>query len=295
MRLDPLRCFAALLLFVLSQTSSSTTRAQETPTFPPPPLAGGMAPPGRQSLLLNPAVQSDLALTDKQKSQISGFEASLGQKRRALFQAAQENGADPQEFQEAEVSLQREFQASLTRVLDKTQKTRLSQIELQREGFLAASRSEIATKLKLTSAQTKQIKTIVGELRRDQAKALPGMLGGLQGSEPPQPVSSKSAGSSKTKKGTSKFRRPSAGGAGGNDGVGEDGEMAGGGSGENGFGNGFGGGVPGGGPPGGLPDFLKPENQADYAKIQEAMKKSREVASAKIGEVLTAGQKTAFE
>ncbi len=55
------------------------------------------------------------------------------------------------------------------------------------------------------------------------------------------------------------------------------------------------GGFAGGGPPGGLPDFLKPENQADFAKAIEEGKKVRKAASAKIGELLTADQKAAFE
>jgi hypothetical protein len=59
--------------------------------------------------------------------------------------------------------------------------------------------------------------------------------------------------------------------------------------------NAFPGAMPGGGPPGGLPDFLKPENQEAFARMQEAQKKNRDEASAKIGELLTAEQKTAFE
>jgi hypothetical protein len=203
-----------------------------------------------------------------------------------LFQAAQENGADPQEFREAMAGLYREHRASLLRVLDKNQKSRLAQIELQREGFLAASRSEVGSKLKLTVPQTKKIRTIVGEMRREQAKAMPGMVGALQQEGAPP---AKSASTAKTKKGTSKTRRPSGGTAGQeNEEMGGDPEFAG-----NDF---FGGGVPGGGgPPGGLPDFLKPESQADFAKVQEVQAKSREAANTKIGEVLTPEQKAGFE
>jgi hypothetical protein len=281
MRPSPLRCLVACLSVTLAMTTQSIMHAQE-PTSTQPP--GGMGPPGRQSLVLQEAVQSDLGLSDKQKNQLNNLQASIGQKSRDLFQSAQENGADPQEFREAMAGLYREHQSSLLRVLDKTQKSRLAQIELQREGFLAASRSEFASKLKVTSPQTKKIKTIVGEMRREQAKAMPGAL--QQEAAPP----AKSAGTAKTKKGTSKTRRPSGGTAGQeNEEMGGDPEFAG-----NGF---FGGGVPGGGGglPGGQPDVLTPEAQADLARFQEVQAKSREEAKTKIGEVLTPEQKAGFE
>jgi hypothetical protein len=242
-------------------------------------------------LLFQEAIQADLGLSDKQKTRLNGIQAGFGQKSRDTFQALQESGAEPQEFQETMVGLQREHQASLTAVLDKTQKARLSQIELQREGFLAAARSEIASKLKLNPTQTKKIKTILSEMRQAQAQAMPGMLGALQ--PPPDGAQPATKGAAKTKKGAAKAKRPATTNPGGsNDEMGLDGEMPGGEMGAGGLNIAF---VPGGGPPGGLPDFLKPENQPAFAKMMEAQKKSRDEASVKIGEILTAEQKTAFE
>jgi hypothetical protein len=242
-------------------------------------------------LLTQESVQNDLGLSDKQKATISSLQAGIGQKSRDAFQSLQENGADAQEFRETMAGLYRDHQAALSRVLDKNQKARYAQLELQREGFLAASRSEIASKLKLTPTQTKKIKTIVAEMRQAQYKAMPGMLGGLQAPAGGEQPAGKSAPAAKTKKGTSKTRRSAGGGNGGMDETGMDGGVDGGEIPLNGFAAGF----PGNGPPGGLPDFLKPENQPDFARMIETQKKSRDEASAKIGELLTAEQKAAFE
>jgi hypothetical protein len=243
-------------------------------------------PPPRQSLLLQEAVQADLGLSDKQKSQINSLQANAGQKSRDAFQALQESGADPQEFQETMSALQREHQASLNRVLDKDQKARMAQIELQREGFLAASRSAIATKLKLTPTQTKKIKTIVDELRQAQTRSA------FTGPQTDAAPATSRSGTSKAKKGSAKARRPSGGNGGlGNDELGMDGDLGG----DFGGGGFFGGFPQGAVPPGGQPDFLKPENQPDFQRMQEAQQKAREAASTKIGEVLTADQKEAFE
>ncbi len=288
MRPSPLSCLTAGLFVAFALTVPTSIQAQGFPQLP------------RESLLLQEAVQTDLGLSEKQKSQINGLQASIGPKSRETFQSLQESGAEPQEFAETMAGLHREHQAALLRVLDKNQKTRYSQIQLQREGFLAAARSEIASKLKLSPTQTKKIKTIVGEMRQAQRRSMPAMLGQLQEGENGTPNSTpptNQPSTTKAKKGASKSRRP-AGNSNANPGVGNMEEM--GIDGE--FGAGLptgpfpGGGFPGGGgPPGGLPDFLKPENQPDFAKMLEAQKQSRHEAGTKIGAVLTAEQKSAFE
>jgi hypothetical protein len=173
-------------------------------------------------------------------------------------------------------TLRRENEAAIAKVLDKTQKARLAQIELQREGLLAVAKSDVASKLKLNSPQNKKVKAIVDEMRQAQLRAMPAPPGGgFPGGGP--------GGGG-----------PGGGGPGGGGPPG----VGGGPGGDVGPGGGFpGGGAPGvgGGPPGGMPDFNNPEFRAQMAKMMEVQKKTRDAATAKIGEVLTADQTAAFE
>ncbi len=52
-------------------------------------------------------------------------------------------------------SLRKEQEQAISEILEPKQKTRLGEIELQREGIFAVARTDVAKKLKLTSAQTR--------------------------------------------------------------------------------------------------------------------------------------------
>src|SRR3954454_18020928 len=56
---------------------------------PGPPFGPGGGGPGGPSLIAATAVQKELGLTDKQKSQIKKLDASIGQKRRQASDKAQ--------------------------------------------------------------------------------------------------------------------------------------------------------------------------------------------------------------
>jgi Spy/CpxP family protein refolding chaperone len=264
----------------------SSTRAQGPPGGP------GGGPGGLPSLIMTEPVQEDLALTDKQKAQIKKSQSSMMLKSREMFQAAREGGVEPEEMREAMTAINREHNVAVAKVLDKNQKARLAQIELQRDGLLAAAKSDIANKLKLNNTQTKKIKAIVEEMRQAQFRAMPPPpgVGGLAGGSPPN---NPGKAAPKGKGGNSRNRRqtPGADGGQGNGDMPQDG-----------------GGFPGGGAPGdggffggegfapaGMPDFNSEEFRAKMAKMMEEQKKNREVASKKIGEVLSPEQTAAFE
>jgi Spy/CpxP family protein refolding chaperone len=213
------------------------------------------------------SVQEDLGLSDKQKEQLKRLEAAMRQKGREAFTGGGGGGGggegfDPQAMMTTMNALRREHDAAVSKVLDKRQRERLAQLELQREGVIAVTRKDLATKLKLTSSQNKKVKAIVDEMRQSQAQSMPGPPGG--GGGPP-------------------------GGGGGFPG----GPPPGGGGNR---GGGGGGGIGGGGPPpGGPPNFDSEEFRAQFAKMREAQDKIRTTATEKIDEVLTKDQKASFD
>jgi Spy/CpxP family protein refolding chaperone len=273
-------------LFLALSLATTSTLAQGPPGMPFPPggMGGGPGGPGGfggPSLVMAEAVQEDLGLTDKQKTQIKKLKTSMDQRARELFENAREGGVEPQEMMESMTSLNRDHNAAVAKVLDKTQKARLAQIELQREGLLVVAKADIAGKLKLSTPQTKKIKIIVDEMRQAMFKGMPGPPGG-------GPPPGSGAPAVKGRPSTKKARRapPENGGD-------SDEEMPPGGE-----------GFPRGGPPGqaglgedraGRPDFNSEEFRARFAKMMEEQKKTRDTAIEKIGEVLTPEQKAAYD
>lgn len=174
--------FAVGLLLLASATLG---HAQAPPGRPPngfggpggPGGPGGFGGPGGLGLIVAEAVQEDLGLTDKQKTQLKRAEATAGQTMRQAFEP-KEGGFDPEMVGQAMETARREQDAAVSKILDKTQKARLAQLELQREGLPAIGRKDVAAKLKLTMAQTKKIQAILDELRRAQATAMPRFPGG---------------------------------------------------------------------------------------------------------------------
>jgi hypothetical protein len=243
---------------------------------------------------MNEAVQKDLKLTATQTQKLQQIEETMRAKRREMFEGAGEERPDPQTVMAAMTTLRRQQDAAIAKVLDKSQKTRLSEIELQRDGIVAVARKEIATKLKITAVQSKKIQAIIDDMRIAQRTLMPQFGGG-----PPGGGGFPGGGG------------PPPGGPGGGDfgggpppggGPGGDGPFPGGppGGGEGGFPGGppqgeGGRGFPGGGPPGAGPDFNNPEMRAQFAKMREAQDKLQTTATKKIKAVLTKDQKAAFD
>jgi len=256
-------------------------------------------------------IQKELGLTEKQKSQLKKLDTTMSQKRRQMFTRtrSRQGDTDPEKMRTSMDSLRSEQAEAISKILEPKQKTRLGEIELQREGIFAVARTDVAKKLKLTSTQTDQIKTIVDQMRQDERVAMPrppeGSQGpgsgppgenGLQGGGPP-------SGGPPGEGGLQGGGPPGEGGfqGGGFQGggpPGENGLQGGGPPGEGGF---PGGGPPGenglqgGGPPGGgRPDFGSDEFHAQFEKMRKQQEKIRTTATKQISEVLTAEQKTSF-
>ena len=102
------------------------------------------------------SVQTDLGLSDKQKTQLRRLEQSMRQKVRDTFEASREEGMDPDAMRSTMNGIRRGHDAAVSKVLDSA-RSALSQIELQREGLLAvATIKEVATKLKLTARKRRR-------------------------------------------------------------------------------------------------------------------------------------------
>jgi Spy/CpxP family protein refolding chaperone len=210
-------------------------------------------------------VQKELGLTEKQKSQLKKLDTTMSQKRRQMFTRtrSRQGDTDPEKMRTSMDSLRSEQEEAISKILEPKQKTRLGEIELQREGIFAVARTDVAKKLKLTSTQTDKIKTIVDQMRQDERVAMPrppeGSQGpgggppgenGLQGGGPPSggpPGEGGFPGGGPPGEGGFQGGGPPGGGPPGEGGFQGGGPPGGGPPGEGGF---PGGGPPGGGPPG---------------------------------------------
>ena len=218
------------------------------------------------------AVQKELALSESQKSKLKKLDAGMVQKRRQSFSRRGQGESDPEKMQSAMDKLRREQEEGIAKILDKKQKERLAEIELQREGIFAVARPDVAKKLKLTSDQTAKVKSIIEEMLKAEREAMP---------PPPEGFPGPGGGP------------PESGGPPG------EGSFPGGGPpGEGGF--------PGGGPPGeggltggqqaegGPPGLNNEEFRARFDEMRKQMDKIRTTATTQLKEVLTPEQKTAF-
>lgn len=302
---------------------SSVAQAQGPPGDRGGPR-GGPGGPGGPSLINAAPVQKELNLSESQKSQLKKLDASMAQKRRAAMPRRGQQGAfDPEKMRSAMDKLRHEQVEGIAKILEKKQKDRLAEIELQREGFFALAKPEIAKKLKLTPDQSAKVTSVIEEMRKAEREAMPpppegfgGPDGGPPGGGPPGEGGFVGGGGPPGQGGFAGGGGPPGEGdfaGGGPPGGGPPGEAAfpgaggppdeggfpggGGPPGENGFpgggppgGGGFRGGQEGGGPPGpGSEDF-----RARFDEMRKKMDKIRSTATTQLKGILTAEQKSAF-
>jgi Spy/CpxP family protein refolding chaperone len=276
--------------------------AQGPPVRGIPPGGPGRGP-GGMGLIQAPAVQKELGLTEKQKAQIKKVESSLAQKRRQAFAKAREDQVEPQDMRKMMEGLGREQRDAVAKVLEPKQKTRLTEIELQQEGVLAVARKDVASKLKLTAAQSEQVEKIEEDMRQAERNTMPG----------PGPGGPPGFGRRRAQRNQPGAEGDAAAPGGGP--PGEPGVFPGGGPppGEGAFPDGGGppgeGGFPGGGgpppgegafpgaggPPGGPPDFNNEEMRARFEEMRREREKVRSTAISQINTVLSAEQKSEFK
>lgn len=135
-------------------------------------------------LLDNAAVQEDLKVTDKQKEQIKTANEAINKKRQALFagmrgnnnNAGGANGAgggnggggqrpDIETMRANMQELQAQTEATFAKILTKAQRSRLTQIDLQRQGPMAVLRPDIAEKLNVADDQMEEMQAIQNQSR----------------------------------------------------------------------------------------------------------------------------------
>jgi hypothetical protein len=141
------------------------------------------------SLLDNPAVQEDLMLTKDQKEEIKTVFGRLSRQREEMFSrwnemrrnldapkgqpdqgGQQEAGARPAavpSMLEILETTQAEADARFARIVKKSQRERLFQIQLQRQGPLAVLRPDIAEKLNIGPDQQEQLEILMREVREE--------------------------------------------------------------------------------------------------------------------------------
>lgn len=107
-------------------------------------------------VLMAPAVQTELKLTDEQKTKVFDLARESQQKGRERLQMMLQTG-NPQAFLAAGLQIRRENEAAAARLLKPEQKERIDQIMLQIEGPLAVVRPAVADKLNLTAKQNQQV------------------------------------------------------------------------------------------------------------------------------------------
>ncbi len=117
---------------------------------------------GRMFLIINPAVQEELKLSEEQKELLRDLQNDVREKMRSLREIE-----DRQQRMQRMREIGREAQELLDAILEPEQKTRLEQIELQLQGPRALLRRDIAEKLGLTEEQQSKIREIFESLRPD--------------------------------------------------------------------------------------------------------------------------------
>lgn len=159
-----------LIVSILGILVGSFAFSQDVKPFPDPDLGMGLA---SRPLLEEPAVQKEIQLTPKQRNQLSAVAEEMSAIRQGLSNPLPDQGEF--DFQQMMAKLEisdKQQQNAQSKILTVAQKKRLRQIEWQREGYLALSRKEIASDLKLTEGQRREIEDAITRLRSGQMNSL---------------------------------------------------------------------------------------------------------------------------
>ena len=151
-------------------------------------MGSGMAQFGmaKAMLLMSPAVQKELKLTEDQVKAIREWSDSLRTRGESLFRRQAEAGnapdpnnpgprqgpqgamANPLAMLETITAITRDGESGLAKILGKKQLVRLNQIALQMEGVSALARPEVAEAIYLMPEQVEQIQEILAEAKTRQ-------------------------------------------------------------------------------------------------------------------------------
>ncbi len=192
-----LRCRTLIVAIGLSLTLAAAVPARgprspgaaAPPGDPNAPADGPNAPPGgpggnmvgamrggpqsHVQILMAPAVQKELKLTDAQKTKVYTLSRTAGQKFSDFTRAMMLSGGNnPQTIMASGFKLRQEIDREVAQILDAKQNERLNQIALQAEGPLAVARPEIASKLNINQTQKEYIQQIMLELQQGQRQMM---------------------------------------------------------------------------------------------------------------------------
>ena len=168
---------------------------------------------GKAMLIMTPAVQKELKLTEKQKKDLQDWSEALRKRGETMFRnqgpgqaqppqggegpAPAPGGGPPPGFNpmamiEMVTTLVSEGETSLAKILDKKQSARLTQISLQMEGAAALGRADVAEAMYLSDDQILAIQEILKETQNNRTgymlKQMVTMRGRRNGPGPGQPA-----------------------------------------------------------------------------------------------------------
>ncbi len=143
---------------------------------------------GQSMLIMNPAVQKELRLSEDQKKALKEWSEDMREKGQTMFrrpERGQDQGGDGQANPEGEQPARpgiaemftmmnrvseflRENESGFQRILTKDQRKRLAQLTLQMEGLPGVIKPEVATLLNLSDDQILNIQQILADLRTRQ-------------------------------------------------------------------------------------------------------------------------------
>lgn len=116
-------------------------------------------------ILLAPAVQEELKMTDQQKNKVFEVAREAGRKSREALQASMFNsGGNPRAVLATAMQLRAENEHAVVQSLSPEQKDRAQQIQLRVEGPLAVAQPEIAKKIGVTPRQSEEIQGVMVQL-----------------------------------------------------------------------------------------------------------------------------------
>jgi hypothetical protein len=122
---------------------------------------------GGARLLERPEVQTELKLTDEQKTKAASLSETLREERRGRFQDLRD--ATPEERAKIMSGWRAEEMKQVNAILNPDQQKRFRQISLQQEGPMAVVHADVATELNLTDDQKKKVMELqvqMGEKQR---------------------------------------------------------------------------------------------------------------------------------
>ncbi len=117
-------------------------------------------------------IQREINLSPKQKNSLAQIQADVAESQQGAATEAGDGEFDFNSMMAGVEDLERQRRAAIAKVLAPPQKTRLLQLEWQREGWLALGRSDVASKIKLNQPQVQKIQSILKAMRQAQNQAI---------------------------------------------------------------------------------------------------------------------------